>query len=59
MGACLYFAKDIARLRRQHLQEQKWEPYQVSILRGSTLGVVGYGTVPSFHIDCIVAPLTL
>jgi len=42
--ACSYFAKDLPRLMRQK-QAQNWEKYDISELRGKTLGVVGYGDI--------------
>ena len=44
MLACLYFAKDVPRLRRQQ-SAAVWDKYIVRELRGSTLGVVGYGDI--------------
>ncbi|KAL7529321.1 hypothetical protein ACHAWF_002933, partial [Thalassiosira exigua] len=44
MMACSYFAKDLPRLMRQK-HDAKWAPYPVRELRGSTLGVVGYGDI--------------
>lgn len=44
MLSCSYFAKDLPRLMRQK-EEKKWEQYCVKELRGSTLGVVGYGDI--------------
>jgi len=42
--ACSYFAKDLPRLIRQK-NEKSWRKYNVEELRGSTLGVVGYGDI--------------
>ena len=44
VGAMLYFAKDVARMRRNQ-REHRWEPFDVEMLRGATLGVVGYGDI--------------
>jgi phosphoglycerate dehydrogenase-like enzyme len=44
MMACSYFAKDLPRLLRQK-SDVNWEQYPVLELRGSTLGVVGYGDI--------------
>ncbi|KAL7503858.1 hypothetical protein ACHAXN_001935 [Cyclotella atomus] len=44
MMACSYFAKDLPRLMRQK-KDVNWEQYPVSELRGSTLGVIGYGDI--------------
>eukprot|EP00529_Nitzschia_sp_RCC80_P019483 CAMPEP_0113511140 /NCGR_PEP_ID=MMETSP0014_2-20120614/38537_1 /TAXON_ID=2857 /ORGANISM="Nitzschia sp." /LENGTH=432 /DNA_ID=CAMNT_0000407191 /DNA_START=126 /DNA_END=1424 /DNA_ORIENTATION=+ /assembly_acc=CAM_ASM_000159 len=42
--SCSYFAKDIARLMAQQQQKQ-WEKFDIQDLRGSTLGVIGYGDI--------------
>jgi phosphoglycerate dehydrogenase-like enzyme len=44
MMSCSYFAKDLPRLMRQKA-DRKWDQYCVKELRGSTLGVVGYGDI--------------
>ena len=44
MLACSYFSKDLPRLMRQKY-EANWEQYPVLELRGSTLGVVGFGDI--------------
>lgn len=44
MMACSFFAKDLPRLMRQK-ENVNWEQYPVLELRGSTLGVVGYGDI--------------
>jgi phosphoglycerate dehydrogenase-like enzyme len=44
MMACAYFAKDVPRLLRQKGAAQ-WARCSVLELRGSTLGVVGYGDI--------------
>lgn len=42
--ACLYFAKDLPRLRAQQAAAD-WHPYEVEELRGKTLAVLGYGDI--------------
>lgn len=44
MLACSYFSKDLPRLMRNK-NEANWEQYPVLELRGSTLGVVGFGDI--------------
>lgn len=44
MMACSYFAKDLPRLMRQK-KEKSWGKYNVLELRGTTMGVVGYGDI--------------
>ena len=44
MMACSYFAKDLPRLMQQK-RNVNWEQYPVLELRGSTLGVVGFGDI--------------
>eukprot|EP00592_Proboscia_alata_P014362 CAMPEP_0194390062 /NCGR_PEP_ID=MMETSP0174-20130528/107800_1 /TAXON_ID=216777 /ORGANISM="Proboscia alata, Strain PI-D3" /LENGTH=365 /DNA_ID=CAMNT_0039182997 /DNA_START=8 /DNA_END=1105 /DNA_ORIENTATION=+ len=44
MMSCSYFAKDIPRLLRQK-KEKNWVKYDVLELRGSTIGVIGYGDI--------------
>jgi len=44
MMACSYFAKNLPRLIAQK-KEKSWSKYDVSELRGSTLGIVGYGDI--------------
>ena len=44
IAAMLFFAKDLHRmLRNQHAE--RWEPFDVDMLEGATLGVVGYGEI--------------
>jgi phosphoglycerate dehydrogenase-like enzyme len=44
IAAILFFAKDLHRmLRNQHAN--RWEPFDVEMLEGATLGVVGYGEI--------------
>jgi len=42
--SCLYFAKNLPRLLQQQ-SLAKWQKYNVKELRGSTLGIVGYGDI--------------
>lgn len=42
--ACSYFAKDLPRLMKNK-GAKNWEKYNVLELRGSTLGIVGYGDI--------------
>eukprot|EP00980_Cylindrotheca_fusiformis_P006104 scaffold1312_cov122-Cylindrotheca_fusiformis.AAC.3 len=42
--ACSYFAKDLPRLFQQK-NKKHWEKYNVKELRGSTLGIIGYGDI--------------
>lgn len=42
--ACSYFAKDLPRLLKNK-GAKNWEKYNVLELRGSTLGIVGYGDI--------------
>ena len=44
IAAMLYFAKDFRRLIRQQ-GAAKWEQFDVTFLRGQTLGVIGYGGI--------------
>lgn len=44
MMACSYFAKDLPRLLRNK-GNKDWDRYNVLELRGSTLGVIGYGDI--------------
>lgn len=44
MMACSYFAKDLPRLYQQK-QQRLWQKYDVQELRGSTMGIVGYGDI--------------
>ncbi|CAM9621677.1 unnamed protein product, partial [Ectocarpus fasciculatus] len=44
MGACLHFAKDIPQLLAQR-QDKQWNRFYMSELRGSTMGIVGYGDI--------------
>jgi phosphoglycerate dehydrogenase-like enzyme len=42
--SCLYFAKELPRLR-QNQSNKQWIKYPVSELRGATLGIFGYGSI--------------
>ncbi|HME10899.1 MAG TPA: D-2-hydroxyacid dehydrogenase [Bryobacteraceae bacterium] len=42
--AMLFFAKDLRTLLRNQ-QAQNWAPFDMAMLRGQTLGIVGYGEI--------------
>jgi len=44
MLGCLFFAKNVRRLNSQQ-RNQHWEKFVVSELRGSTMGIIGYGDI--------------
>jgi phosphoglycerate dehydrogenase-like enzyme len=44
LGAMLYFAKDLARMRASQ-RARRWDPFDVQMLRGATLGIIGYGDI--------------
>jgi phosphoglycerate dehydrogenase-like enzyme len=44
LGAMLYFAKDFSRMKASQARGA-WEPFDVEMLRGATLGLVGYGDI--------------
>lgn len=44
MLAILYFAKDIRRLVRQQ-EAAKWDQYDVEMIEGSTVAIIGYGEI--------------
>ncbi|HEY3816019.1 MAG TPA: D-2-hydroxyacid dehydrogenase [Polyangiaceae bacterium] len=44
LGAMLYFAKDFARMKASQ-RARRWDPFDVQMLRGATLGVCGYGDI--------------
>jgi phosphoglycerate dehydrogenase-like enzyme len=44
IGAMLYFAKDFPRMKASQARGA-WEPFDVQMLRGATLGLVGYGDI--------------
>ena len=44
VAAMLHFAKDLARMRRSQAAGT-WDPFDVLMLQGRTLGIVGYGDI--------------
>ena len=44
LGAMLHFAKDFSRMKRAQ-SEGRWDPFEVDVLRGRTLGIIGYGDI--------------
>ena len=44
LAAILYFAKDFRRLIRNQMNSI-WEPFDVAMISGQTLGIVGYGSI--------------
>jgi phosphoglycerate dehydrogenase-like enzyme len=40
----LYFAKDFPRMRRNQM-ERRWAPFDVEMIAGKVLGIVGYGDI--------------
>src|SRR5215475_9417132 len=44
LAAILYFAKDFRRMIRNQMGGL-WEPFDVSMVSGKTLGIVGYGSI--------------
>lgn len=44
LAACLYFAKDIRRLRRQQA-ERRWEQFEMNFIAGKTMVILGYGEI--------------
>jgi len=44
LTAILYFAKDIPRMRRNQ-SERNWAPFDVELIAGKVLGIVGYGDI--------------
>lgn len=44
IGACLYFAKNLPRLI-DNKNEKQWDRFPMAELRGSTMGIVGYGDI--------------
>lgn len=44
LGAILYFAKDFRRMTRNQMAG-KWEQFDVTMVSGRTLGIVGYGSI--------------
>jgi phosphoglycerate dehydrogenase-like enzyme len=44
LAAILYFAKDFRRMIRNQMA-RVWEPFDVTMIAGQTLGIVGYGSI--------------
>ncbi len=44
VAAMFYFAKDIPRMRRNQ-GERRWAPFDVEMIAGKVLGIVGYGDI--------------
>ena len=44
LAAILYFAKDFRRMIRNQSAE-RWEPFDVQVVAGKTVGIVGYGDI--------------
>lgn len=44
LAACLYFAKDFRRMRRQQA-EHRWEQFYVNMIAGKTMVILGYGEI--------------
>jgi phosphoglycerate dehydrogenase-like enzyme len=44
LGAMLYFAKDFQRMKASQ-GARRWEPFDVQMLDGATLGIAGYGDI--------------
>lgn len=44
LAACLYFAKDFRRMRRQQA-EHRWEQFEVNMIAGKTMVILGYGEI--------------
>jgi phosphoglycerate dehydrogenase-like enzyme len=44
LAAILYFAKDLRRMLRNQ-QRGLWEPFDVTLVSGQTVGIVGYGDI--------------
>ncbi|MDQ6759211.1 MAG: D-2-hydroxyacid dehydrogenase [Acidobacteriota bacterium] len=44
IGAMLFFAKDLRRMLRNQ-EAGKWAPFDIEMLEGKTLGIVGYGEI--------------
>jgi phosphoglycerate dehydrogenase-like enzyme len=44
IGAMLFFAKDLRRMVRNQ-EAGRWEPFDIEMLDGQTLGIVGYGEI--------------
>ena len=44
LGAILYFAKDFRRMVRNQMASI-WEPFDITMISGKTVGIVGYGDI--------------
>jgi phosphoglycerate dehydrogenase-like enzyme len=44
LGAALFFAKDLRRMVRSQ-EDRCWDPFDVTQIRGQTMGIVGYGDI--------------
>jgi phosphoglycerate dehydrogenase-like enzyme len=44
LAAILYFAKDLRRMIRNQMAG-RWEPFDVEMISGTTVGIVGYGDI--------------
>lgn len=44
LGAILYFAKDFRRMVRNQTANA-WEPFDVTMISGTTVGIIGYGDI--------------
>ena len=44
LGAILYFAKDFRRMIR-HQQAGEWAPFDITLISGQTVGILGYGDI--------------
>ncbi len=44
LAACLYFAKDFPRMRRQQAGH-RWEQFEVNVIAGKTMVILGYGEI--------------
>jgi len=44
LGAILYFAKDFRRMVRNQIANV-WEPFDVTMISGTTVGIIGYGDI--------------
>lgn len=44
VGAMLYFAKDFRRMIRSQ-QSGVWDPFDIGVIEGATLGIVGFGDI--------------
>jgi phosphoglycerate dehydrogenase-like enzyme len=44
LASCLYFAKDFRRMRRQQAAH-RWEQFEVTVISGKTMVILGYGEI--------------